>query len=707
MGSTVDIVIVNYNGKQHLGNCLDSLAAMEKGCLSISITLVDNLSKDHSVTFIKENYPSVKVIENTENSYAKALNLAIESSDSDYVALLNNDTSVDSAWLTALVDLIENDDSIGVVQSMILFSDKKTVNSAGVEEVEDYYFRDIGFNEKDSRKYNTAKELDYFSGGSVLFRRQCLESVGPFDEDFIMYCEDVEYSIRCRKNGWKIFYCPKSVLYHLYQGTSSSELCEYFCSRNRMLTIAKHYPERLAQSIATSHFYEKKEFSNLHDCLLLCIKKMAEQYQTETVEKVLSDLSNTLSELISSEAAYRFFSHLELVLGTRKKMTIGIYDHAFQFAGGGQRYVATIAELLQDKYDITYITNKDVILENYKEWFDLDLSHCNLKIIPIQFYEDRDRFFIDEGMVINEKENPFDVIAKESLKYDIFINANMLGKVEPRSLFSVFICHFPDRDIERFFQVPKYDFLISNGDYTCSWIKKRWQLQPSHKLYPPVDMYNDESSSAKKEKIILSVARFERGGSKKQAELVNAFDQLCKNYSEISSGWKLILAGGSFEDNAYFDVVEKRIKRSSAIIELKPNVSYQELKSLYRDAAIFWHACGLNETSPHLIEHFGMTTIESMQNYCVPIVIDGGGQVEIVKHGECGFRFDSLEALQDYTLKVISNEELRKELAQKAYERSHNFNLEVFQNHVLEIFTEIENELLGVEILPFKDANQC
>ena len=97
----------------------------------------------------------------------------------------------------------------------------------------------------------------------------------------------------------------------------------------------------------------------------------------------------------------------EVASGLRK-IKVGIYDHAFHFAGGGQRYVATLAELLQHDYDITFIANKDIKLEQYKEWFDLDLSQCKLKIIKIPFFEQARQYHINEGMVIGEHLNPFD-----------------------------------------------------------------------------------------------------------------------------------------------------------------------------------------------------------------------------------------------------------------------------------------------------------
>ncbi len=361
--------------------------------------------------------------------------------------------------------------------------------------------------------------------------------------------------------------------------------------------------------------------------------------------------------------------------------------------------MAFMAEGLQDKYDVTYIVNKEVALEQYKEWYNIDLSGCNLRTVKIPFFERPGLYFVDQGMVLNEKENPFDIISEESLHYDVFINANMLGKVQPLSPVSVFICHFPDQEKERFFAVDQYDYLVSNGRYTSGWIKEKWQLDATHLIYPPVDMYDLDSDPDKKENIILSVARFEHGGSKKQMEMVEAFIELVAKDHNLGRTWKLVLAGGNPIANPYFDKVARLVNRAGCNIELKANLSYGEIKALYKTASIFWHACGLDEIDPRLVEHFGMTTVEAMQNYCVPIVINGGGQAEIVQNGVNGFTFDTIAELQAHTLKIIHDETLRKDIAKKAYQRSHEFNGEAFKERVAGLFSEIENVLMGIDVL--------
>jgi GT2 family glycosyltransferase len=698
----ISVIVVNYNALKHLVPCFASLLKIDNDDYALEIIMVDNLSQDGSVPAIRDKFPEIKIIENTVNSYAKALNLGIQASTGTYVGVLNPDTVVKKNWLMGIFDMMVGHDRIGVVQSKILFSDEKTIHSVGVEEVGNFHFRDIGFDEKDIGQYEKPMEINFFSGGSVFFRSDCLMDVGSFDEDFVMNMENIDYSIRCRDKGWSLFYSPKSVVYHKYPGATSYELCEYYCSRNRMLLLGKHFPFKLPGGIKTSHFYLKSDMENLYRSLIQAVKKMAEYQPTEIIVKVLDDLKDIVPKVFGSQKAVNFFSQLEVVLGLRK-IKVGIYDHAFHIAGGGQRYAATLAEILQDEYDITFIADKDSTLEQYKEWFGLDLSNCKLKIVKIPFFEKTRQYHIDEGMIINEETNPFDIISQESLNYDIFINANMLTKVKPLSTLAIFICHFPDREKERFFSVDKYDYLLTNGNYGSFWVKQRWGLNPTLRLYPSVDMYHGIDSFDGKSKIILSVARLESSGSKKQLEMIRAFRKLCKIDKRVKQEWRFIIAGGSAGDNPYFNKVKRKINAiKETNIELMPNLTNSEILKLYGEASIFWHACGLGEKDPHLVEHFGMTTVEAMQNYCVPIVINGGGQREIVEHEISGFLFSTLEELISCTLKVIDDDELRKRIAQRAYEKSHRFNADIFRKNALSFLSTVENRLRGGEpLIPY------
>ncbi|MGC9196349.1 MAG: glycosyltransferase [Syntrophobacteraceae bacterium] len=696
----VTVITVNCNGGHFLSNFFASLRKVIKDRFETEIIVVDNGFAHDSAKWVEECCPNARLIENKINNYARALNMGIRNARGDYIALVNDDVEFHPQWLENLWNAFQADDRIGAVLSKLLLRGGLTVDSHAVMQHESSYFWDTGFGEEDAERCGEAGELSIRTGGCAMFRRRCLEDAGPFDEDFIMFLEDADISTRIRRAGWKIVCCPGSLAYRRCHDTTSNELRRYLCYRNRFLYLAKHFPAQLPESIRSSRFYLRGEIKFLYNCLLEALRKLVRHHGAACLNSLMRPLGRELTHVLGPLGAHNFLSQLELMLGLRK-LKVGVYDHAFHIAGGGQRYVAFLVQALQEKYDVTYIVNKEVSFELYRQWFDIDLSGCNLKVIKIPFYERRGYHWINESMVLNEKENPFDVISLESLGYDVFINANMLGKVQPLSPVSVFVCHFPDKQKERFFSVDQYDYLVSNSLYSAAWIMERWKLEPTHLIYPPVDMYEATSDPGKKEPMILSVARFESGGSKKQFEMAKAFMELAQRDENIKRTWRLVLAGGNTVANPYFDKVMNLVNGPgcNCKIELKANLSHSEIKALYKRASIFWHACGLGQTEPALVEHFGMATVEAMQNYCVPIVINGGGQREIVQTGINGFTFDTIAALKAHTLRLINNDALRKEIAEKAYLRSHAFNGEAFKGKVASLFSEIESVLMGVDVM--------
>jgi len=387
------------------------------------------------------------------------------------------------------------------------------------------------------------------------------------------------------------------------------------------------------------------------------------------------------------QTALNALSYLEIVLGVRKP-SIGMYDHAFHFIGGAQKYGCTIASVLQNDFDITLISNKMFRKEDLEKWYGLDLSKCRLKTVSIPFFEDREekRSYIEPGVVDLKKDNPFHVVSRESGFYDVFINNSMVEMVYPLSAFSLFICHFPEREISRYFYVGKYSEIVYNSLYTAEWIKKRWSIVPHMHIYPPVDMEPGEMPY-RKENIILSASRFDPGGNKQQAEIIKTFVKLVRMYPEMTKEWKLVVVGGSADNNPYLKKIQKIATRfSSYDIEIKVNITVDELRSIYEKAKIFWHLTGLNQEDPAKVEHFGMTIVEAMQNGNIPFVFNGGGQKEIVEEGKSGFLVDSSEELIEKTLMLLKDPGLQKKLSFQAFQEGKKFNKKTFSNMVKTYF---------------------
>ena len=688
------LIIVNYNGLRHTKDCLKSLQKLAYPEQQLDLIVIDNCSKDDSVNSLRELVPQVRIFVNTANNFAKALNLGISKAKGQYIGFLNNDATLDSHWLEILVKRPEINNKIGASSGKLLFKDGR-INSAGIQQLPNFYWRDVGFGEKDSGQYDTEGEVEGLCWAAVLFRRECLEDVGPIDEDFVMYFEDVEFAKRCHKRGWKMLYTPAAIAHHEYRGSSKgSKLTEYFCNRNRFLYLAKHEPLQLVSSIHTSDFFTNKQYDLLFESLFVAIKKLRDYQKPEIIATVLPQLSEKLAVIYSRLKVDRILSRLQVVRGDRK-MSIAIYDHGLHFIGGGQKYVATIASLLQNEFDITFIANKAVAVSDLESWYGLNLSGCKIKIIPLGFYEKRGMQCIDSSIIVEDMDNPFDEIARESKNYDIFTNANQLEKVKPLSPISIFFCHFPNTFRNGHFAVDDYTFIIANSQFTVKWLDKRWNLKPTFLLYPPVET---ATVKVEKENIILAVGQFEAGGTKKQIELIQAFRSLLADYPEEFQGWRLVLVGSSIPRNPYLKTVQNLLKQDSRAIEVKVNADLDEVKSLYARASIFWHGCGLGEVNPQRFEHFGMATVEAMQNCCAPIVFNGGGQPEIVEHGRSGFLFNTVEELCQHSHQLIVNPDLLAELQAGAQRRSQNFRLARFEEKVKSFFEIIHQEYARIRL---------
>lgn len=248
----VSVIILNYNGKHFLKDCLDS--ALDQTYPNHEVIVVDNDSSDGSVGFVEENYPEVTLIKNTDNlGYAEGNNVgirkALEDPHVEYVILLNNDTKVKSDWLAELVRVAE-EEKAGMVGSKILFWNGKFIDSVGLIMWKEGESGDRGSGEPANR-YNQKIEIFGPCGAAALYSRELLEDVGMdgdyLDSDFFMYGEDTDLTLRARLLGYRCFYSPQAVVYHKGGGSAGkgSPLSNYYGRRNRTNSLIKNYPTSL------------------------------------------------------------------------------------------------------------------------------------------------------------------------------------------------------------------------------------------------------------------------------------------------------------------------------------------------------------------------------------------------------------------------------------------------------------------------------
>lgn len=240
----VSIIILNWNGREHLQECLDSLKI--QSFQDFEAIVVDNGSKDGSQQFLKQSFPWVRLVELEENIGFAGGNLAgYRQCVGSFIVTLNNDTVADSKWLEELVSIADQDARTGMVASRICsYSDRDRVDSLGMKICLDGMSRGYARGKKFSSLENVPDHILMPSACAALYRRQMVEQVGFFDEAFFAYCEDSDLGLRARMAGWNARLAANAVIYHKYSATagSFSPFKLYLVERNHFWTVLKNFP---------------------------------------------------------------------------------------------------------------------------------------------------------------------------------------------------------------------------------------------------------------------------------------------------------------------------------------------------------------------------------------------------------------------------------------------------------------------------------
>lgn len=223
----VHIILVNWNGREDTLACLRSLAGIDY--TDFRTVLVDNASSDGTVEAVRKEFPSITVIENDKNEmFARANNQGIDlalGEGAEYILLLNNDTEVDPAFLSRLVEASSNDPDTGLVGSKIYFHDSPGLlwYAGGIIDLWKGRIAHRGIREYDRGQYDIREETGYVTACCVLARRECVERIGGLDDGYYMYAEDADWSHRARLAGFKILYEPRSVITHKVSSSTGGQ----------------------------------------------------------------------------------------------------------------------------------------------------------------------------------------------------------------------------------------------------------------------------------------------------------------------------------------------------------------------------------------------------------------------------------------------------------------------------------------------------
>ena len=402
------------------------------------------------------------------------------------------------------------------------------------------------------------------------------------------------------------------------------------------------------------------------------------------------------------------------------KIVIYMNDFIYKY-GGAESYTASLIECLQKFFKENVIT---IITESYKiedqisetqfvdkqnKAYGLNINSNFIKIeyilsskvtsnVPrhrlfdiIQFVK-RQSFFAHIQKKIN-------AISKD---FDLFISGVARWSFYGKASKNMAIVHFPK---DRLLSIPinkklpwckffaqkqdnsfanSTDLFIPNSEFTSYWLTQKWQITDDKKcvLYPPVTPVS--AKAEKKHNQIFVCSRIE--ATKKIDLLLKAFE----NSEFLKQNCTLVVAGSiKGESKEYIDSIQKI--SPSAKFYFEP--SREEIEELYAESEIFWHAKGINEENPLYFEHFGITTVEAMSAGCVPIVINKGGQKEIVDDS-CGFKWNTLEELVSLTENLVKNHDKIAELSRNAVLRSELYTKQSFEKQ----FRNILKNKLGIDV---------
>jgi glycosyltransferase involved in cell wall biosynthesis len=348
-------------------------------------------------------------------------------------------------------------------------------------------------------------------------------------------------------------------------------------------------------------------------------------------------------------------------------MRIGIYDPYLDSLGGGEKYMLTAAQCLSDEHDVNIFWNDKTILRKAHEKLNIDTTRISLatnifapnvstitRLISSMKYDII--FFLSDGSI------PLTLARKTILHFQFpveWVNANTFtNKLKLNKVFDI----------------------ICNSNFTKKYIDRKFNIN-STVLYPPCGDTNTSVDIPAKHNTILTVGRYNalpEGGSFKKHELMlAAFKHL------IDAGlkdWKFVIATSYLDENKkYIDKLEKQIEGYP--VEIIRNASFSHITSLYQQAKIYWHASGYRENMekhPERTEHFGIVTVEAMHYGVVPVVINAGGQPEIIEQGDDGFLWNTTEELIQYTQKLIKHDTIREKMSKAAIEKAKMFSTDNF-----------------------------
>jgi len=371
-----------------------------------------------------------------------------------------------------------------------------------------------------------------------------------------------------------------------------------------------------------------------------------------------------------------------------------MYSEYWSSRGGGEKYLLAIAEtLLRAGYDVTFIAQASAFdKEALAHYFQISLDGANVHSVAgglealrregeqlsrqfdICFYITNYRFFNSRAR------QTFVILQIPYGALSLLTVSTRLLTGRPKEAAKDLL------RLQLLNKLKETQAVLVYSQYVHDALEVLHGI-PSTVLEPPIDDFLIEGTP--KERVILSVGRFFRGlyNDKRYDILIEAFKRLYARLPHTTWVYRLVGSCGDDEPSRRY-IEELRASVRGMPVYFHLNARYDDLRRYYNEATLFWHAAGFGVDEwkhPERAEHFGMSTLEAMSARCVPVVINRGGQKEIVLHGESGYLWNDIDELVEYSLQLMNSPQLLAAMQANARERFRHFDREHFAAKLLSI----------------------